>query len=108
MSAKRWTLAAAVLLAAASAPAPAAVAATPDVAKRALPSVVTIIAQNSQGTGFAYGASGRLLTNAHVVGRSERVDVITAGGKRVDGAVLARDARADLAIVAVAINVPAL
>src|SRR3954469_5061395 len=56
-----------------------------NVPQTALHSVVTVVAGRSQGTGFAYGAARRLVTNAHVVGTSRRVEVMTQSGRRLAG-----------------------
>ena len=69
------------------------------VAQRAVKSVVTVIAGSTEGTAFAYGHADTLLTNAHVVGGSSSVEVITADGVRVAGRVVALDAAHDLALI---------
>jgi S1-C subfamily serine protease len=67
--------------------------------QRALESVVTITTGGSQGSGFAYGAPGRYVTNAHVVGDARTVRLTTTDRRVTAGTVLVRDARADIAIV---------
>jgi S1-C subfamily serine protease len=62
-------------------------------------SVVTVLAGSKQGTAFAFGRRGELLTNAHVVGDETRVDIVEAQGKRSVGSVKAVDKRRDLALL---------
>ncbi|WP_051324885.1 S1C family serine protease [Candidatus Solirubrobacter pratensis] len=61
--------------------------------------VVTVLAGEAQGAAFAYGKPGRLLTNAHVVGTARTVQLLTDGGRRADGTVVAVDRRDDLALI---------
>jgi S1-C subfamily serine protease len=70
-----------------------------DSATRARHSVVTILAGEKQGTGFAFQRPGELLTNAHVVKGYRHVDVVLADGSRVRGDVAALDTVHDLATV---------
>jgi S1-C subfamily serine protease len=71
-------------------------------------SVVTVLAGDRQGTAFAYLRRGELLTNAHVVRGSGRVDVVLRSGKRVPGHVTALDGQHDLATVKAAVGLPVL
>ena len=80
-------------------PGPSLAGADATVAQQAAKSVVTVIAGSDEGTAFAYGQPDRLLTNAHVVGDSTTVEVITADGKHLDGRVVALDAAHDLALI---------
>ncbi len=54
------------------------------------------------GTAFVVDASGRLLTNAHVVADCARIELTYGDGRRVGGRIAVRDARADLALLEVA------
>src|SRR5947209_1491307 len=61
--------------------------------------VVTVMTADRQGTAFAFRRRGLLVTNAHVVGSGRRVTVVTPGGHRAPGVVIAVDARDDLALI---------
>lgn len=64
------------------------------------PSVVFISTDEGFGSGFFVGADGLILTSAHVVGRSDTVNVVTADGKKWRGKVAERAAgEIDLALV---------
>jgi S1-C subfamily serine protease len=52
-----------------------------------------------QGSGFVYQADGLVLTNAHVVEKSDRVTVGFQNGQRVEGRVIGLDPVTDLAVV---------
>lgn len=52
-----------------------------------------------QGSGFVYQADGLVLTNAHVVEKSDRVTVGFQNGQRVEGRVVGLDPITDLAVV---------
>lgn len=68
--------------------------------ERVAPSVVYIVTQEGIGSGFFVGTSGLVLTNAHVVGKRDRVDVVLHDGRKVVGRVTerARD-DVDLALI---------
>jgi serine protease Do len=53
------------------------------------------------GSGFVIHPSGYVVTNAHVVERSATVQVRLASGRRLQGTVVGRDRRVDLALVKV-------
>lgn len=61
-------------------------------------SVVLIELSQGQGTGFVYDGS-HVVTNAHVVGDADEVDVRFASGEWGAGAVVGTDAHSDLAVV---------
>ncbi len=67
----------------------------------ALPAVVTIRGGNSTGSGSFISSDGLILTNAHVVERFSRVEVITQDGRRFAGDVISTDRRNDLALIKV-------
>ena len=52
-----------------------------------------------QGSGFIYQADGLVLTNAHVVEKTDRVTVGFQNGQRVEGRVVGIDPITDLAVV---------
>ncbi len=74
---------------------------TINVYQRALPAVVTIRGGRSTGSGSFISADGLVLTNEHVVGRAQRVEVLTQDGRRFIGEVINTDRRNDLALVKV-------
>jgi S1-C subfamily serine protease len=55
--------------------------------------------ERSQGSGFIFQSEGLILTNAHVVERSDRVTVGLQNGRRVEGKVVGLDRLTDLAVV---------
>jgi len=62
-------------------------------------SVVRITRPGSQGAGVVMDDSGRIITNAHVVGDEDRVIVETASHTIVRGFVVRRDTAIDLALI---------
>jgi putative serine protease PepD len=68
----------------------------------AAPGVVSIQAGPASGTGFVVRADGTIVTNAHVVGDAESVQVhFGDSGRNVQGEVLGTDPSSDLAVVRV-------
>ena len=66
----------------------------------ASPAVVSIRAGSGSGTGFLIDGKGHIVTNAHVVGSSDRVEVrFGADGSSIAGDVRGTDQSSDLAIV---------
>lgn len=63
-------------------------------------SVFVVFSGSSLGSGFAIGENC-ILTNAHVVGRSNSVTIMTYGGEEFSAAVLALDEDEDIAILCV-------
>jgi S1-C subfamily serine protease len=55
--------------------------------------------ERSQGSGVIFQSDGLILTNAHVVEGSERVNVGLQNGQRIEGRVVGRDRVTDLAVV---------
>jgi 2-alkenal reductase len=55
--------------------------------------------QAGAGTGFVWDNAGNIVTNAHVVGQSDRVMVRTAGGDVMAAEVIGRAPNYDLAVV---------
>jgi serine protease Do len=69
------------------------------------PSVVLISTPSGFGSGFFVSRDGLIVTNAHVVGRHERVTVVTHDGRKVTGTVVERAAGSvDLAAVKVSLG----
>lgn len=58
--------------------------------------------ERGTGSGFIYQADGLLLTNAHVVEKTDRVTVGLQDGRRVQGTVVGLDRLTDLAVVKLA------
>ncbi len=61
--------------------------------------VVQITTGSGSGSGFIVDAGGLVVTNEHVVGGAQSVNVWLTNGRRYDADVLERDATADLALV---------
>lgn len=61
--------------------------------------VMTIRVGQGHGSGFFVGDEGLLLTNAHVVGNANSVQVVSSNGLEIEGKVIARDTGRDIAIV---------
>jgi hypothetical protein len=87
-----------------------------DIARRSLPSVVTIVTFDaagkplSQGSGFVVQSTGLIVTNYHVIDNAARADVLLQTGDehRVEG-VLEVDVQKDFAVLKVrAVDLPAL
>ena len=55
--------------------------------------------RRSPGSGFIIRQDGYLVTNAHVVGDAERIQVRLTDGRRFEGRVVGLDERVDLALV---------
>jgi len=53
------------------------------------------------GSGIIFDSNGGILTNHHIVEDAERVQVVTANGKKFQGEVLGSDAMSDVAVVRV-------
>ena len=72
------------------------------VAKKALPSVVSISVTTDEGSGVGSGVildkDGNILTNYHVIDGAKTISV-TIDGKSYDGTVLGSDSSSDLAVV---------
>jgi S1-C subfamily serine protease len=58
--------------------------------------------ERGQGSGFIFQVDGLILTNAHVVEKTDRVTVGLQGGRRVEGTVVGLDRLTDLAVVRLA------
>ena len=58
--------------------------------------------ERGQGSGFIFDAGGLILTNAHVVEKSDKVTVGLQDGRRVQGTVVGLDPITDLAVVRLA------
>ena len=65
-------------------------------------SVVIVVSQNSQGSGISFDDKRRVVTNAHVVGGAEEVQVLLPSGRMVEAVVLGADIRRDVAVIELA------
>ncbi len=73
-----------------------------DVYALANSAVVTIIAAPvGSGTGFVYDPAGHIVTNNHVVAGASSYEIVFAGGERLRGRLVGRDADSDLAVLQV-------
>jgi S1-C subfamily serine protease len=72
---------------------------TPEqIAKRALPAVVTIRGDEAMGTGFVVRSDGWIATNVHVLSGQHHLHVVTADGVDHEGPrLIAFDGKRDLA-----------
>ena len=76
-----------------------------NVARAVTPTVVSITVPNyGAGSGAIIRRDGMILTNAHVVGNAQTVQVGLADGRRFNGTVLGRDAGLDIAVVRIPAN----
>jgi serine protease Do len=67
--------------------------------ERTAPAVVFISNQVGFGSGFIVREDGLILTNAHVVGKRDEVDVVRLDGTTVKGKVIEKADKLDLALV---------
>ena len=77
-----------------------------DLYERVNPGVVAIIvyfqeSDSGQGSGFVFDDEGHILTNFHVVGGAEAVEVVFSNGYRVIGQVIGKDLDSDIAVLEV-------
>jgi putative serine protease PepD len=73
-----------------------------DIYRRAIASVVLIRTGGGEGSGFVIDGTGRIVTNAHVVGGSRRVRVqFGENTPTIPGRVVGRDRSSDLALLRV-------
>lgn len=79
-----------------------------EVQREVVAAVVTIRAGGGHGSGFVIGEDGYVLTNAHVVGEGERVQVVFSNGVEATGGVLRKDVRRDVALVQVPLRTRSL
>ncbi len=77
---------------------------TPEqIAKRALPAIVTIRGDEAMGSGFVVRSDGWIATNVHVLQGQPQVHVVTADGvDHQDPLLIAFDGKRDLAVISIA------
>ena len=71
------------------------------VVRQVSPAVVTVARDGGLGTGVIIDKSGLILTNAHVVGDSQQVQIKLKNAQTLSGTVLGRDRDIDIAVVRV-------
>lgn len=69
-----------------------------------LASVVTLRLGGGHGSGFLISENGLILTNAHVVGESRKIGVILNNGLELEGRILRRNVKRDVALIKVAVR----
>ena len=62
-------------------------------------SVVQVVAGQSGGSGFIISPDGMVVTNSHVVGTADRVEVVMLNGQVITGTVIDQDPGVDLALI---------
>ena len=72
------------------------------------PSVVAILTNGGQGSGFVFDNNGHIITNNHVVEGVQQIQVQLFDGKRLDARLIGRDPGSDLAVLQVDTTVVAL
>ena len=72
--------------------------------EQVLEATVTLRHGTGHGSGFLISPDGYLLTNAHVVGGGKRVPVEFSNGLRVEGQVLRKSVRRDVALVKIPVS----
>ena len=78
-----------------------------NIAAKALPSVVTIEVETSDGSGtgsgWVYDAKGHIVTNNHVVAgaTADGITVVLSNGKQLPATIVGKDASYDLAVIKV-------
>lgn len=74
--------------------------AIPDLVEELQPSVVSIVVDDGEGSGVIVDED-TIVTNAHVVGDADSVQVVLASGRRIEASVEATDVRTDLAVLSI-------
>jgi S1-C subfamily serine protease len=64
-------------------------------------SVVQVSTGRGVGTGVVWDDQGHVVTNYHVVGRSNKIEVATADGKSMNAALVGQDRYSDIAVLKV-------
>lgn len=84
--------------------------AEPDVAARVAPAVVQVLTGDASAEGRASGVkiAAGIVTNDHVVGDAERVEIVAADGRRGTAVVARRAAALDLVLLRTDLELPAV
>lgn len=75
-----------------------------DLYERVRPSVVQVYRGNGNGAGTIWREDGLIVTNNHVAGRGDTLNIVLSDGRHFEGQVVARDPEKDLALVEVDAN----
>ena len=73
----------------------------PNIVDRIQPSVVSVVTESGQGSGVVYDEKGFVLTNNHVAGDAQRIQIVLASGQTLPAELRAATARFDLAVLEV-------
>lgn len=60
-----------------------------------------VVPQTGQGTGFVIDSEGHILTNSHVVGNSQNIEVTFIGERKLQAKLIGQDPVSDLAVIKV-------
>ena len=70
--------------------------------QQANPAVVYVINSNgTSGSGFVYDKQGHIVTNQHVVSGARSLEIVFAGGERMQAEIVGSDTDSDLAVIQV-------
>lgn len=69
------------------------------------PYAVTIRVGMGHGSGFIVGNDGYVITNAHVVGEAEKVQVVTSMGLEIEGTVISKSKSRDVALISTPLKI---
>ena len=73
----------------------------PNIVDRTQPSVVSVVTESGQGSGVLYDQKGFVITNNHVAGEAQRIQIVLASGQTLPAELRAGSARFDLAVLEV-------
>jgi S1-C subfamily serine protease len=73
-----------------------------EAAERAKAATVLVYRGNGNGAGVIWRETGEIVTNKHVVGNSNDIDVVLADGRKFTGIVASRHPERDLAVIKIA------
>jgi serine protease DegQ len=73
----------------------------PNIVDRLQPSVVSVVTESGQGSGVVYDEKGFVLTNYHVAGEAQRIEIVLASGQTLPAELRAGTDRFDLAVLEV-------
>ena len=82
-------------------PTPTSIPSLADILREKKSAVVLIKTGFGEGSGFVFDKDGWILTNNHVVGSSDTVDLVLGGRLTVTGRVVGRDDGLDVAVISV-------